>query len=248
MTALHTFSLQMPQLGRARTIRVLLPRNYDRHSDRRFPVIYLQDGQNLFDAKTAAFHPWKLPRVMARQPLYRQAILVGIDHGGVDRLHEYAPYRRGHHGGQGDAYLRFIIDTLKPHIDQRYRTWPQREATAIAGSSMGGLIAFYAALRYPQVFGKAGVLSPSLWFNPGVLDLVAKTGSPRAQVCVAGSKTEARSMDATLQKVYWAFKNAGFSDDQLRVVLRDRGGHTEAFWRREFVGMYEWLFPRTVLG
>ena len=248
MTALHTFSLQMPQLGRARTIRVLLPRNYDRHSDRRFPVIYLQDGQNLFDAKTAAFHPGKLPRVMARQPLYRQARLVGIDHGGVDRLHEYAPYRRGHHGGQGDAYLRFIIDTLKPHIDQRYRTWPQREATAIAGSSMGGLIAFYAALRYPQVFGKAGVLSPSLWFNPGVLDLVAKTGSPRAQVYVAGSKTETRGMEATLQKVYWAFKNAGVSDEQIRVVLRDRGGHTEAFWRREFVGMYEWLFPRTVLG
>lgn len=248
MASIHTFSLQMPQLGRGRTIRVLLPRNYDRHLDRRFPVIYLQDGQNLFDAKTAAFQPWKLPGLMAKQPLYRQAILVGIDHGGIDRINEYAPYRRGHHGGQGDAYLGFVAETLKPQIDQRYRTWPHREATAIAGSSMGGLIAFYAALRYPQVFGKVGVLSPSLWFNPKVVDLVAKVGLPKAQVYVVGSKTESRGMEASLRKVYWAFKNAGFSDEEVRVVLRERGGHTEAFWRREFVGMYEWLFPRTVLG
>ncbi len=240
----HQF--RIPQLHRRRTIRVLLPRNYYKEINRRFPVLYLQDGQNLFNTQTAAFGHWKLEEFMARQPLNRQAILVGIDHGVHQRMNEYAPYKNGKKGGEGDVYLRFIEQTLKPFIDANYRTWPHREATGIAGASMGGLIAFYAGLNFSHIFGKAGVLSPSFWFNPEVIRTPAIPFPPGNRVYICGSKTETRSMAATLQTVYWALKNSGLSDEQFRVVLRDRGRHSETFWRREFKPMFEWLFPATV--
>jgi alpha-glucosidase len=224
---------------------VLLPRNYHKNPERRYPVLYIQDGQNLFDATTAAFGHWRLREFMDRQPLDKQAILVGIDHGGPERMHEYAPHKRGQRGGQGLAYLQFVEHTLKPFIDREYRTWPHREATAIVGSSLGGLIALYAGLQFSHVFGKAGALSPSLWFNPGILNAGGKTDRPKSQIYVAGSKTEMRSMGPALEKVYWSLKNKGFSDEQLRVVIRDRGRHAETFWAREFRQMYAWLFPMT---
>ena len=124
----------MPQLGRTRTIRVLLPRHYHHPSQPRFPVVYWQDGQNLFDAHTAHAGHWYLREMMARQPRRRQAILVGIDNGGTDRLHEYAPHRRGDQGGQGDQYLDFVAHTLKPFIDQQYRTLPARQTTPMQGA------------------------------------------------------------------------------------------------------------------
>ena len=242
MSFLNIHPFHIPQLGHDRTIRVLLPRNYA-ETDKRFPVLYMQDGQNLFDPATAAFGDWKIPAAMDKQPLKRQAIIVGIDNGGVDRIHEYAPYKRGKNGGQGDAYVRFIIETLKPFIDNEYRTLSQRETTGIAGSSMGGLISLYAGLKYGGVFGKTGVLSPSIWFNPKVIEL-GNDAPPqnRSQIYVCASKTEMRGMEQTLQNVYWAFKNAGYSDEQIRVVVQERGKHNEAFWSREFKPMFEWLF------
>lgn len=241
MATLHHHHFHLPQLGRDRTIRVLLPRNYSK-SDQRYPVLYMQDGQNLFTPTTAAFRDWQLPKVLDRQPLRRQAIVVGIDHGGIDRSHEYAPFQRGRNGGQADAYLRFVAETLKPFIDHTYRTYGHREATGIAGSSMGGLLAFYAGLQYGHIFGKTGALSPSLWFNPKVLDLARQHNGPKAQMYVAASKTEMRGMEQTMQNVYWALKTGGFDDGQIRIVARDRGKHNEVFWSREFKSMHEWLF------
>jgi predicted alpha/beta superfamily hydrolase len=238
------YPFHIPQLNRQRAIRVLLPKNYWKDPARRFPVIYLKDGQNLFDPATAAFRHWRLREFMSRQPLKRQAILVGIDHGGIDRSHEYAPFRRGKQGGQGDAYLQFLVHTLKPFIDQEYRTWPHREATGIVGSSLGGLIAFYAGMQYPHVFGKIGALSPSLWFNPQVLELTSHH-QLKSRIYVGGSKTETRTMLPMLEKTYWSLKNNGYNDADIRVVARDRGRHSETFWAREFKPMYEWLFPVT---
>lgn len=235
----------MPQLQRHRSIRVLLPRNYWKDPERRFPVVYLQDGQNLFDPRTAAFRHWRLETFMQRQPLRRQAILVGIDHGGIDRLHEYAPFRRGKNGGQGDLYLQFIEHTLKPFIDHQYRTWPHREATGMVGASMGGLIAFYAGLRYSHVFGKIGALSPSFWYNPGVFNEAAHQGEHPSKIYLAASKTEMPGMYNALERAYRTLKSSGRPDEQFRVVARDRGRHSETFWAREFKPMYEWLFPVT---
>ncbi len=240
MYLLHTHRFNMPQLNRERTIRVLLPRNYY-ESDSRYPVIYMQDGQNLFDPTTAFNgNDWKIPPTLSKLSLKKQAIIVGIDNGEVDRMSEYAPFKRSKYKSEGDKYIQFIIETLKPFIDSEYKTLPQREMTGIAGSSMGGLIALYAGLKYGEIFGKVGVLSPSIWFNPQVLNLVENV-SIKSQFYIAGSKNEMRGMESTLQNVYRTFSKAGFTDELLRVVVRDRGKHNETMWRNEFKKMYEWL-------
>jgi predicted alpha/beta superfamily hydrolase len=240
------------ELNRTRTLRVLLPRNYKKHHDRRFPVIYLHDGQNLFDAHTAAFRHWRLREAMTRQPLYRQAILVGIDNATTERVNEYAPFQRtlryARSSGEGDAYLNFIINTVKPFIDNEYRTWAHREATGIVGSSMGGLISFYAGLRYAGVFGKVGALSPSFWFNPQVMTLAQEFRSiTKSKFYIAASRTESRAMASQMERVYWSMIRGGFSDSDIRVVLRDRGRHSETFWAKEFSTMFEYLFAVTAM-
>jgi predicted alpha/beta superfamily hydrolase len=241
MSNLNLHTLQMPQLGRERTIRVLVPRNYNQ-SDKPFPVLYMQDGQNLFDPETAAFGDWRIPKTMEKLPFKKQVIIVGIDNGSEHRINEYAPFKLGKSGGEGDAYVRFIVETVKLFIDNEYRTMPQREHTGIAGSSMGGLIALYAGLKYGDFFGKVGVLSPSIWFNPKVLDLINDKKAHKSQFYVCASKNEMQGMAATLEKTYWAFKNAGYNDAQIRVVIQERGKHNEFFWSKEFKSMLEWLF------
>lgn len=238
---IHYHQIFSPQLNRHRIIRVLLPKNYHSSTSHRYPVIYMQDGQNLFEASTAAFHPWNIPQIMEKQPLYRQAIIVGIDHGGIDRVHEYAPFKRGKSGGQGDLYLKFLIETIKPFIDNRYPTKPFREDTVIAGSSMGGLIALYGGLKYGQYFGKTVAMSPSIWFNPKILEL-SKYTEWKSKIYAVSSQTEMRSMATTMQQLYWSLKNNGFQDPDIRIILRDKGKHNEVFWRKEFKKMLEWIF------
>jgi predicted alpha/beta superfamily hydrolase len=205
----------------------------------------MQDGQNLFEAETAAFGSWKLPYRMKNLTKERQVIIVGIDNGENHRINEYAPYyREGKDitgGGEGDLYMQFIVETVKEFIDNTYRTLPFRETTGIAGSSMGGLISLYAGLKYGQYFGKVGVLSPALWFNPQVIDLV-KSAEWKSDFYIAGSLQESVKMPMNLQKLYWAFKQNGFNDRQYRVVIRDRGRHNEAFWSKEFRQMMIYLF------
>jgi predicted alpha/beta superfamily hydrolase len=155
-----------PELRNRRSIDVYLPSSYAR-SRRRYPVVYMQDGQNLSNPATAFAGTWNLPsalRELAKIGL--EPIVVGIHHAGEARLAEYSPFPDSHHGeGRGDAYLRFIARTVKPRIDRRFRTQPGKESTAIAGSSMGGLISLYAAFRHRRIFGAAAALSPALWFG-----------------------------------------------------------------------------------
>ena len=242
MDFLDIHSIYMPQLDRERTIRVLLPRDYA-NTNRSYPVLYMQDGQNLFAPETAfGGRDWQIPATLVKQPLRRQAIIVGIDNGEENRLNEYSPYPTKDGGGEADLYCQFITDTLKPFIDDNYRTLSDRENTGIAGSSMGGLCAYYAGLAYGNIFGKVGVLSPSIWFNPSVVDLANNNPSVKSRFFIVGSKTEMRSMEKTLENMYNAFKKGGFSDDQIQVAVRDRGKHNEYFWKLEFKKMFEYLF------
>jgi predicted alpha/beta superfamily hydrolase len=113
----------------------------------------MQDGQNLFEAETAAFRDWKIPLRMKNLPDSHQVIIVGIDNGEERRIDEYAPYSRGKQGGgEGELYMEFVIETIKEFVDYRYRTLPFRETTAIAGSSLGGLISLFAGLKYGEYF------------------------------------------------------------------------------------------------
>lgn len=151
-------------LGNKRDIIVWLPPGYDssKKKGKQYPVLYMHDGQNIFDPKTAYIgFDWRVDETVSRlirQKKIKELIVVGI-YNTPDRLDEYSWSEKGQN------YLRFLVDELKPFIDQNYRTLTDPESTAIIGSSMGGLISFYAAWHYPEVFGKAGCMSSSFYYN-----------------------------------------------------------------------------------
>jgi|SRR5579883_624149 len=157
-------------LPHARTLSVWLPPGYGLEPNRRYPVFYMHDGQNLFDPHTAfGGVPWGVGDVAEREiqaghvePL----IIVGVANT-PDRLSEYGPLRRGseHPKDLSHEYGRFLVEEVKPFIDATYRTLPEREHTAIGGSSMGGLISLHLCKWYPDVFGKCAAMSPSLWWD-----------------------------------------------------------------------------------
>lgn len=165
-------------LKNLRDLVVWLPPGYGR-SRSRHPVVYFQDGQNIFDPRTAflgnAWHAGGAAAALIREGEIIAPILVGIANAGHDRMHEYAPTRAEFPGWDGGKptrskglarrYARFVVDEVKPFIDARYRTLPDAPNTAIAGSSMGGLVALYFALWHPRTFGHVGALSPSVWWN-----------------------------------------------------------------------------------
>ena len=160
-----------PQLHNSRDIMVYLPPSYNQSSSR-YPVLYMHDGQNLFDHATSFAGEWcvddTLETLASTEGL--EAIVVGIPNTGSSRLDEYSPFvDQAHGGGRGNLYIAFIANTLKPLIDKQFRTLPQRRKTGIMGSSMGGLISLYAFFRREDVFGFTGVMSPSLWFAKGAI-------------------------------------------------------------------------------
>lgn len=158
--------LYSPQLDNKRDIIVYLPPTYH-HSTRRYPVLYMHDGYNLFDEATSYTGEWHVDETMEYLAYHEQleAIVVGIPNMGKERLNEYSPFvDPDYGGGKGGRYLAFIVDTLKPIIDRDFRTKPDKAHTGIAGSSMGGLISLFAFFQRPQTFGFTCVMSPSLWF------------------------------------------------------------------------------------
>jgi metallo-beta-lactamase class B len=154
----------IPQLDRRRRIWIYLPKDYQA-SKTKYPVLYMHDGQNLFDDATSFAGEWGIDDAL--DSAKKQCIVVGIDNGGVKRMNEYNAYDHEKFGkGEGDLYVDFIAKTLKPYIDKHYRTKKDAANTIIAGSSMGGLISIYAVVKYPKTFGKAGVFSPAFWVAP----------------------------------------------------------------------------------
>jgi predicted alpha/beta superfamily hydrolase len=166
-----------PQLDLRRDLLVYLPPDYAL-SARRYPVIYMHDGQNLFDQATSFAGEWHVDETLeALAPQGTAAIVVGIPNGGEARIDEYSPYpeRRVGRGGRGRNYLDFLADSVKPLVDGLFRTLPEPQHTVIAGSSMGGLISLYGFFAFPHAFGFAGVMSPALWFGRGqIMKYVAK--------------------------------------------------------------------------
>jgi predicted alpha/beta superfamily hydrolase len=243
-----TDSFFMPQLNRYRRIWLYLPPDYATATTKRYPVIYMHDGQNLFDNLTAFAGEWQIDETLSQ--LHAQgnhgAIVVGINNGGSQRINEYSPWVNAQYGGgQGDEYVDFIVQTLKPWIDARYRTDSTRLGTAIGGSSMGGLISQYAAVQYQNVFSKVAIFSPSLWFSPSVYTQVSQTGKqhPMRFYVLAGA-LESSNMVAQVTQLQTDLLAAGFSSSEVQLVIKADGQHSEWFWRREFAAAYQWLFAQ----
>lgn len=240
----------IPQLGRNRRIWACLPPDYRSDPKRRYPVIYMQDGQNLFDNPEAMFGSWGIDQALNR--LFAQGarsdmpspIIIGIENGGEHRLAEYSPWRNARHGGgEGDRYLDFVCDTLKPFVDEHLRTLPDRAHTGIIGSSMGALMSLYAALERPDTFGMAGVFSPSLWFSKEIFQTV-RDRQPElpVRILLMAGQQESRNMVGDLLDLYELLLETGHQEEYLHYDLHSDGVHSEWFWAREFEHALRWLF------
>ncbi len=241
--SLHIQQIYLPRLQRERTVRILLPPIYDATDQQCFPVLYVLDGQNLFDPELAfGGQHWEIPETLAKMPPELHTIVVGVDNGEENRLNEYAPFPHDHAGGEGDYFLQDLIENIKPFVDQHYRTCPEPEKTGIAGSSMGGLLALYAALQYGHIFGRVGVLSPAVWFNPHVVKLAESHDGYKSRIYLSASQQESRTMGNDIKHLAEKLVQSGFQGDRLLVHLRDEGEHGEDLWREEFPEMHAWLF------
>jgi len=221
-----------PELRNRRAIDVYLPASYA-VTRRRYPVIYMQDGQNLSDPAIAFAGTWNLRAVLeklASEGL--EAIVVGVHHTGERRLAEYSPFRDSRHdGGAGGKYLQFIARTLKARIDRRFRTLTGRETTAIAGSSMGGLISLFAFFRYPRVFGRAAVMSPALWFGDRrIFEFIERTRSPRGRLYLDVGTREGVEALRDIRRMHRLLVAEGYSAGVMRYVEAEGAPHSESAW------------------
>ncbi len=240
----------IPQLNRTRRVWIYLPPDYAT-TNKKYPVMYMQDGQNLFDPATSFSGEWEVDESMNEMCAQGDygCIVVGIDNGGVNRLNEYSPWvNQLYGGGEGSAYVNFIVNTLKPHIDTNFRTLTDRVHTGIMGSSMGGLISMYAIMEYQHIFSKAGIFSPAFWFAAnGPANQVLGVGkrNPLKVYFLAGGQ-EPAYVAQDIQKVIGAMHTVGFEDDEVALKIPADGQHAEWFWRREFPDAYRWLFAGAV--
>ncbi len=235
----------MSALGRKRRIWMYLPKGYAT-SAKIYPVLYMQDGQNLFNEKTAAFGEWGVDECLdtLQAQTGKECIVVGIDNGNEKRMSEYNPFDNPKYGkGEGNEYVDFLVTQLKPFIDANYRTKKGPENTFIAGSSMGGMISLFAILKYPSVFGGAGIFSPSLWISPAIFNLADSfsTASQPRFYLYAGSK-ESPSMVTDMEKMGDILQKK--QSYIIRRVVNPLGRHNETYWRQEFADFYKWLMSQ----
>jgi predicted alpha/beta superfamily hydrolase len=237
--------LAMPGLGRERTLRLYLPPSYGQ-GERRYPVIYMHDGQNLFDDATSYAGEWGVDETLnalARTHGF-EAIVVGIDNGGDKRMNELNPWPHPRFGaGEGDAYLDFVVKVVKPMIDRHYRTLPGRDTTAVFGSSMGGLISDAAIRRHPQVFGKAGIFSPAYWTAPAVWQAAEAQPLPAgARVYLYMGGREGPEMLDDVRRMHQVLDSTLPAGAFATLHVQPSAQHNEAAWRAEFGPALVWLF------
>ena len=248
-------------LGNDRAIYAYLPASYNENTDATYPVVYMHDGQNLFDP-SAAFGgtTWRVAETMNAAAIdgsIAEAIVIGVDNTG-DRMNEYTPWAdpTWSTGGKGDLYLQMLVQELRPRVDARYRTSPGPEHTAIIGSSLGGLISSYAGTVHPEAFGLVGALSPTTWWDGRrIIDVVKAIPAPppralRVYVDSGDSGTlpgEPPNDDVLdTHDLAGAYRSVGYADGAgLLYVVQHGATHDEAHWAERLPGALAFLLgPR----
>lgn len=235
---IEKFDVTLTPFNCERTIHVYLPEGYE-ESEERYPVVYMYDGHNLYSDEDATYgKSWGLKDFLDSYD--KKLIIVGMESSKTRRMNEYTPYDFenyyfGSVKGEGELYMDWVIDELKPLIDKKYRTYPFRECTAIAGSSMGGLMAFYTVVKYNQYFSKAAAVSPALFLCEKDLkkewdktDFFADT-----RIYFSMGENEVDNME-------WAMKDIWYFNDKLvalgghsYVYFQKDGHHCEASWEEQ---------------
>ena len=246
-------------LGNRRDVLVYLPRGYRRFSRRRYPVLYLQDGQNVFDAATSfASVEWGVDETaeqLIQKELIEPLIIVAIANTGKDRIHEYAPspsaifeleLEETCSRGLGRDYGRFLIEELKPYIDKKYRTQREAEFTGLGGSSMGGLVTMALGLWFPNVFTRLLVMSPAVWWDNEVIvrRVEELDGKLPLKIWLDTGTNEtgwerAQKLRDALVKKGWRLQN------DLHYMEIKGGDHSEAAWAARVDPALQFLFPPT---
>lgn len=237
----------IPQLDRYRKVWALLP--YDYYiSNKKYAVLYLQDAQNLFN-EGSAYGNWEIDKKLSILAEYGRGdvIVIAIEHGSEDRIKEYIfDNDNVANGSEGKKYIRFVTDTLKPFIDEHYRTKKDRENTGIGGSSLGALISLYSGFLYPEVYSKLLIFSPSLWIEPNNNFPMMSFRVPfKTKIYLYGGEKEGSKMVKRIQVFEnylkrWEKKN--LFDFEFKTNINPDGEHSEFYWSQEFPRAIEWLF------
>ncbi len=239
-----------------RNVVVYLPPDYQTLANKRFPVLYMHDGQNLFNPQTSfANVAWKADETaqnLILQKKIESIIIVGIYNTGENRIDEYTPVRgsRGR-GGQAENYGKMIVEELKPFIDSNYRTLPQREFTGVGGSSLGGLVSLYLGLNYPQVFSRLALISPAIWWNN--LHILQQVKSLHGRIPLRiwldignregfNVKRQTQYLNQILLEKGWT-KNRTTKFADFRYVEVPKATHNEFHWGNRFHRVLKFLYP-----
>jgi predicted alpha/beta superfamily hydrolase len=241
---------RIPQLNKRRRVAAILPHNYD-NSAKFYPVLYLHDGQNLFD-DDAPFGTWGVDKCLAElADKGIEVIVIAIDHGGKDRIAEYLPYDNPKFTeSKGELYLKFMMEDLKPYVDRHFRVKTEREHTGIGGSSMGGLISLYAGFNYSNVFGKLMIFSPSIWISEQVYKQAQSFQAyGDTDIYLYAGGREMASLQASMDRLasILAYNKNSHHTINIKSNHNPDGMHQEYFWGQEFPKAMQWLFDKNKL-
>jgi predicted alpha/beta superfamily hydrolase len=237
-----------PELNNSRTLILYLPPSYNENPAKRYPVLYMHDGQNLFNAATSAFGTeWQVDENINNavgNGVMDEVIVVGINNN-ANRIWEYTPCCDPDNGGGGaDTYTRFVINTVKPYIDTHFRTLPGKDTTAVMGSSLGGILSFLMARNNPTVFSKAGCLSSSFWWNNDMLPAQVEQSTTHVPVKLYIDAGTSNDGLADTQRMDNALLADGYVQGKdLDFFIAQGGSHNEASWAARVAIPLTWLFP-----
>lgn len=250
------FEVNISTLDRKRMVRVYLPKKYNENKEKRYPVLYMHDGQNLYKDEDAGYGmSWGISDYLDQSDL--EIIVVGIDcNEGYKRLDEYSPWSSSEMrkifapeldgiGGEGKKYIEYIVNELKPLIDVNYRTNP--DETSMAGSSMGGLISTYAACKYPNIFKRVASVSSAYWFTQEEIELLIKKSDLSAIekfYLDVGTNESSGTIDSqryieSSESVYSLLKG---KVKDIKFVIADGAVHNELAWRERVPAIFSYLF------
>jgi predicted alpha/beta superfamily hydrolase len=237
---------EIPQLNTTRKVWALLPHDYD-YSNESYPVMYLHDAQNLFN-ENAEYGNWEIDKKLAVMSEYKvgKIIVIAVEHAEADRVKEYNVGKTVLGKGQGKKYIKFLVETLKPYVDSNFRTKKEREFTGIGGSSMGALVSIFSGIRYPDVFGKLMIFSPSLWVAPK-MKFKNYEDSVATKIYLYAGGDESETMIEHVETFKNRMLESEFVDDKMKINLsiNKLGKHNETYWSDEFPKAIEWLFFNT---
>ncbi|CDF59238.1 alpha/beta hydrolase [Thermobrachium celere] len=262
MERIEIREIYMKELDRKRNIRVYLPIDYYDNKNKRYPVIYMHDGQNLFDHKLSySGHSWEVKETLDRMQQDGKIegfIVVGIDNNqeGFKRLDEYSPWKneeiesllkrgiKDGAGGEGDKYAQFIVNTLKPYIDEHYRTLQDRDNTIVAGSSMGAFISLYIGFKYQEIFSKIGAFSTAAWFKEGELIEFLRDEGERIPMRVyldIGTEETSNDDDPNFKDYYingtiriYETLSEFMPKERIKLIIDEGAKHSEIYWAKRF--------------